>query len=91
MQRPSRAGEFHGRLLDAVLAAPDLRGTDIIVAMQFLFPGRHAAPDGDIAAICSKAREQHPERALRLTTLVGAHPAFATLVADRAAGGSEIL
>jgi hypothetical protein len=76
MQRLSRAGEFRGWLLAAVLAALDLRGRDIIVAMQFLFPGRHAAPDGDITAICSKAREQNPERVLCLTSLV----------ADKAAG-----
>ncbi len=45
----------HPPLLADQLRASALAGRDVIVALLFLLPGRHAGPGGDIAQICADA------------------------------------
>ncbi len=72
----SMEGE-HPPLLADQLGAPGFAGRDVIVALLFLSPGRHAGPGGDIARICAAS----PARC-HLTELIGTHPlAAATLAA----------
>jgi sirohydrochlorin ferrochelatase len=67
----------HPPLLADVLAQSGHAGRDVIVALLFLSPGRHAGPGGDIAEICSAS----PART-HCTGLIGTHPlALAALVA----------
>ena len=51
----------------------------VIVALQFLFPGRHAGPGGDIARICADSG-----RTCRIASTIGNDDGIAALLASRA-------
>jgi sirohydrochlorin ferrochelatase len=58
-RRPGPDFAFNDPLLaNAFAHAPFDRG-DVIVALQFLSPGRHAGEDGDITQICAEAARGH--------------------------------
>jgi sirohydrochlorin ferrochelatase len=75
--------DFNGPLLAELLDRPGWNHGPVTIAMQFLLPGRHAGPDGDVAQICRGARTRHPELRPRLTALVGEHPLMIDILADR--------
>ena len=56
---------------------------EVVVAMQFLSPGRHAGAGGDVAGICAAARKEHPRLSTTMTPLVGDHPLLLSILADR--------
>ena len=61
-------------------ASEKARG-DAIVLMQFLPPGRHAGPDGDVSRIC---REHAPKcLSWKLSPLIGESPLLPALLAER--------
>lgn len=64
----SMEGE-HPPLLADVLAGPVCAGHEVVVALLFLSPGRHAGTGGDIAEICAAS----PART-HCTGLIGTHP-----------------
>ena len=81
-----RTGEkyaFNEPLLAAVLDAPELAEENIVVALQFLLPGRHAGENGDIEKICIKAKKKHSQQITRPTSLVGEHPLLLELLTQR--------
>lgn len=86
-RRPGAAYDFNEPSLDRALDESDARVGQVIIAMQFLLPGRHAGPNGDIARICAAARRRHPGLRVALTDLVGSHPELIALLADRAREG----
>lgn len=47
---------FNDPLLAARLRTPPTASGDVVLVLQFLSPGRHAGPEGDIAAICAEAQ-----------------------------------
>jgi hypothetical protein len=59
----------HPPLLADQLAAADFAGNDVVVAMLFLSPGRHAGAEGDVAQIAKSSGSR-----CHLTALVGDHP-----------------
>lgn len=71
----SMEGE-HPPLLEAQLRAPEFRARDVVVALLFLSPGRHAGPNGDVAQICAGSGAR-----FHLTDLVGTHPLVAETLA----------
>jgi sirohydrochlorin ferrochelatase len=73
--------DFNGALLGELLAQE--RDGTVIVAMQFLLPGRHAGAQGDVARICARAQAAHPQLQTRLTPLVAEHPRLIEILADR--------
>ena len=81
--------DFNGRLLADVLddlgAAGGGAPRTVVLAMQFISPGRHAGAGGDIADIVAAAEARHPGLDLRVTRLIGEHPLFLDILADRAA------
>jgi sirohydrochlorin ferrochelatase len=83
-RRPGAEYDFNEPSLDRALDESDARAGRVIVAMQFLLPGRHAGPNGDIVRICAAARRRHPGLRVALTDLVGSHPELIELLADRA-------
>jgi len=83
-RRPGPAHDFNEPLLADAFDRPGFDDGDVIVAMQFLLPGRHAGPEGDVARICAGARQQHPGVRPVMTELVGAHPGLIAILADRA-------
>lgn len=60
--------------LSAPRTSPPPARTDVVVALLFLSPGRHAGPGGDIAQICGAAEASSPSLCCHLTDLVGTHP-----------------
>ncbi|HVU15334.1 MAG TPA: cobalamin biosynthesis protein CbiX [Candidatus Didemnitutus sp.] len=82
-RRPGREYEFGEPLLASLLRRADWRDESVIVAMQFLLPGRHAGPDGDVAQICREAEAESPRLHTTMTTLVGESPLLIDILADR--------
>lgn len=83
-RREGAAYDFCEPLLERLLRQPSWNAGEVIVAMQFLLPGRHAGPKGDVAEICREA-EVTSGGALRttMTGLVGEHPLLVDILADR--------
>lgn len=82
-RRPEPAYDFNEPLLAGLLATAPWSGSRVIVAMQFLLPGRHAGPAGDVARICRQAEAARPHLHTRMTGLVGSHPLLVDILADR--------
>ena len=75
---------FGEPLLSGLLRQPGWNEGEVIVAMQFLLPGRHAGPAGDVAGIC-RAAEAASGGKLRttMTALVAEHPLLIDILSDR--------
>lgn len=85
-RRPGPEYAFNGDLLEEALekiAAAQPRAA-VIIAMQFIGPGRHAGEGGDVAAICQAARRRHPELQIRVSRLVGEDDGLVDILSDRA-------
>jgi sirohydrochlorin ferrochelatase len=82
-RRPEPEYDFNEPLLARLFDRPGWDAGDVVVAMQFFLPGRHAGPEGDVTAICRGAAARHPGLRTRLTPLVGAHPRLVEILADR--------
>ncbi len=70
-----REGEeyaFNEPLLAKRLATAPFDDGDVVVALQFLSPGRHAGPGGDVASICAEAEQAAAAGARRLRTAMTA-------------------
>jgi sirohydrochlorin ferrochelatase len=85
--------DFNGPLLSEALETPGGVAGDgehpVVLAMQFISPGRHAGAGGDIAEIVAAAEAGQPGLAVRITRLIGEHPGFVDILADRAGGLSR--
>jgi hypothetical protein len=88
-RRPGPEFAFGEPLLESVLRRPGWRDGTVTVAMQFLLPGRHAGPDGDVARIGRAAAEEFPDLRIHTTPLVGESPALIDILADRWQSGRE--
>jgi len=92
-RREGAAYDFNGRLLSEVLndiaAASGGSARTVVLAMQFISPGRHAGAGGDIAEIVAAAETSHPSLDVRITPLIGDHPLFLDILAERAATLAE--
>ena len=75
--------DFNDPLLENLGQLKDWAGSDLIVAMFFLLPGRHAGSDGDVAGICRQLLEQAVFRSVQQTRLIGEHPLLIEILADR--------
>lgn len=82
-RRPGPEFDFGKPLLSGLLGTPPWRTGDVVVAMQFLLPGRHAGPAGDVAQICRTAEQSNPGLRTRMTRLVAEHPLLIEILADR--------
>lgn len=81
-----RKGEeyaFADPLLAALLAQAPFAAGQVVAAMLFLSPGRHAGPEGDVAQICRAAEAAQPGLRVMMTDLLGGHPALIELLAER--------
>lgn len=79
-RREGRVYDFNGQLLEERLQGA--RG-EIVLAMLFISPGRHAGEGGDIAEICAAA--ERTNRGLKVTPspLVGEHPKLVEILQQR--------
>jgi len=99
-RRQGRQYDFNGQLLEEALAtatplevpehprAQPLGGdvqTDVVLAMQFISPGRHAGPGGDIGDIVETAMGRYPGLRAVESRLISDHPLFTEILYDRIA------
>lgn len=82
-KRPGSEYAFNDPLLEARLRTPPFDRGDVIVALQFLSPGRHAGPDGDVATICAEARKGQPLLRTHLTATIANDPRVIAVAAAR--------
>ena len=84
--------DFNEPLLERALAAPPYNSGDVILAMAFALPGRHAGEGGDVAQIVERARQDEGSAALRVhtTPLLGGHSLVLDVIAQRAADAKRI-
>ena len=82
-RRPGAEYDFNEPLLETLLDQPEWRSGDIVVARQFLLPGRHAGPGGDIERICLEAERRNPGLRLHLTAPLAGHPLLESILAER--------
>jgi len=82
-RRPGAAYDFNEPLLETLLATPPWNSGPVVVAQLFLLRGRHAGPDGDIATICARARDNSPALRTVRTKLLGEDPTLIAILADR--------
>ncbi len=82
-RRPGAEYDFCAPTLAGLLASGALPAGDVVVAPQFLLPGRHAGPGGDLAAICAAAQKRQPGLRVHFADLVGRHPGLIPVLADR--------
>ncbi len=82
-RREGDAYRFNDPLLENLLANPALADGDVILAMLFLSPGRHAGEGGDVATISAHAMQARPELNVMTTRLVGEHDGIVNLLESR--------
>jgi sirohydrochlorin ferrochelatase len=82
-KRPGSEYAFNDPLLEVRLHKPPFDRGDVIVVLQFLSPGRHAGPDGDVATICSEARKSQPLLRTHLTATIANDPRVIAVAATR--------
>ena len=82
-RRPGAEYAFNEPLLEHLDQLEGLTGGDLIVALFFLLPGRHAGADGDVAEICAGLIERGAFRRVEMTPLLGEHPVLLDILADR--------
>ncbi|MEI6052287.1 MAG: CbiX/SirB N-terminal domain-containing protein, partial [Opitutaceae bacterium] len=73
----SMEGEAHSHnlpLLAEQLSQAGFNVGEVVIALLFLSPGRHAGLGGDIAQICAAATSTQPALRCHPTELIGSHP-----------------
>lgn len=74
---------FNEPLLETILRTPPFDSGRVVIVMQFLSPGRHAGPAGDVAAICAGAKAERPGLETEMTPTIAMDPRIAEVLADR--------
>jgi sirohydrochlorin ferrochelatase len=82
-KRSGPAYAFNDPLLAERLRTPPFDRGDVVVALQFLSPGRHAGPEGDVAQICAEARKGSPELRTFLTETIASDQRVVAVLTDR--------
>jgi len=73
---------FNEPLLENLLGTEGF-ADDVVIAMLFASPGRHAGPGGDVAEIIENAQKEHPSMMAYMTELVATHPGLIDILAER--------
>jgi hypothetical protein len=82
-KRPGAEYAFNDPLLAERLRTSPFDRGDVVVGLQFLSPGRHAGPEGDVARICGEARRERPELRTYLAETIASDPRVIAVLADR--------
>ncbi|MCB1232066.1 MAG: cobalamin biosynthesis protein CbiX [Verrucomicrobiae bacterium] len=80
--------DFNEPLLERLLGSEGF-DRDVVLAMLFISPGRHAGPGGDIARICEAAEKRHPGLRTHMSDLFATHPGAIELLARRLRQGLQ--
>lgn len=76
---------FNEPLLATRLATPPFNAGEVVVLLQFLSPGRHAGPGGDIAEICAAAEAANPGLRTAMSMPISDDERLVEVLARRAA------
>jgi sirohydrochlorin ferrochelatase len=82
----SRAGEeyaFNQPLLADRLRTTPFDAGNVVIALQFLSPGRHAGARGDVAEICARAESERLELRTWMSETIGTDPRVIDVLAER--------
>jgi sirohydrochlorin ferrochelatase len=82
-RREGEAYAFNEPLLATVLSAAPFDRGEVVIALQFLSPGRHAGPGGDIADICQAAELACPGLQTQMTEPIAADARLIVLLSER--------
>lgn len=82
-RRPGPEYAFNDPLLAECLRTPPFDSGDVVLALQFLSPGRHAGEGGDIAEICEAAKTEQPGLRTWMTGTIGADARVIEVLAER--------
>jgi hypothetical protein len=88
-RREGDAYAFNEPLLATALRTPPFDRGEVVVALQFLSPGRHAGPGGDIATICAAAEAGQTELRTQMTEPIATDARLVELLAERLAQAVE--
>ena len=76
--------EFNEPLLATRLTTPPFDRGEVVVALQFWSPGRHAGPGGDVAGICAAAEAASPGLRTAMTRPIADDERLVEVLARRA-------
>lgn len=83
-RRAGEAYDFNGPLLEEWLKEQAKKGIiEIIVAMMFFLPGRHAGECGDIEEICDNIVKDFPALQIMITPLISEQDLLLSILHDR--------
>ena len=83
-RREGSAYAFNEPLLENIKKLPkQISGRDLIVAMFFLLPGRHAGAGGDVDDILQGLKDEGAIKDFYKTDLLGQHPMLLDILKDR--------
>lgn len=82
---------FNEPLLAIALATPPFDTGEVVVALQFLSPGRHAGPGGDVAEICAAAEAARPGLRTAMTRPIADDVRLVGVLARRAEAARRLL
>lgn len=82
-RRPGPEYAFNDPLLANVLGISPYAEGNVVILLQFLSPGRHAGPHGDIAEICDEAARGCPSLQTYLTNPIANHPNVVEMLIQR--------
>jgi sirohydrochlorin ferrochelatase len=75
---------FNEPLLATRLRTPPFNVGEVVVLLQFLSPGRHAGPGGDVAEICEAAEAEMPGLSTVMSDPIADDPRLVDVLARRA-------
>jgi sirohydrochlorin ferrochelatase len=75
---------FNEPLLATRLRTPPFNAGEVVVLLQFLSPGRHAGPGGDVAEICAAAEAEMPALTTAMSDPIADDPRLVEVLARRA-------
>ncbi len=82
-RRPGPDYAFSDPLLADRLRTPPFDEGNVVLAMQFLSPGRHASPDGDVATIARAAEQERGGLCIAMTDTIGTRAGVIRVLARR--------
>lgn len=82
-QREGDAFAFNEPLLATLLRTPPFDTGNVVVLLQFLSPGRHAGPGGDVAEICENAQAERPGLTTTMTEPIADDPRLVDVLLRR--------
>ncbi|WP_043582725.1 sirohydrochlorin chelatase [Geminisphaera colitermitum] len=82
-RREEERYDFNEPLLERALVTAPANQGDVVVALQFLSPGRHAGPGGDITQICQAAERANHGLRTQITDTLAGDPRLVEVLARR--------